>query len=559
MKISLVSQAALDDDGSFQSRYESSAKRAGKMVLVEHRNQVLQWNILNKTWNSTDIETTNSCFDPINQYFAILPMETQDNIFEIYKDIRSILADSSMDKDTVDSESLIDAIRPRAVKLFAQINQTHFYNWVWQQLRPNIPANIKEKFDPATMPGSVERTYLLEDYRGLIPLAIIVRMACPFQLDFTYLTRSFISSEHKDLHVYGLIQGSWPEKSAAMQRLKVFVQHTVGNDVNHPAVVLMGIGSERFNEWVLAHVVNVKLPTVDVMGINSTQPVAPALFAAVRARVNVATSGQPKVTKKFAEGSSNDDNNQSFLEGFRSRMALTIGQEHTGSHYLIVEIDRIIKNDTSKYSLLQRLAPGIDYTLVIDALQSAHALMSTGISYEQLNLAAWLMHPYSQCRATGNLRKEEIVAMCGMAQAIFLHHGMIDFAILVTGSYKLSELNETTIIGEQISPIRAADRIELSKSFPIEQRGRGSRAQANTVIEDVTAYVRGLQNYDITCTFSQETLEAYCGAGANRRYDLRKDAAMMFMNFGKWLDGRELVEIDPMQVYEELMAKQLGQ
>lgn len=526
---------------------------ANKVILVEHKGVVLQWNILNKIWNSTDVETNNASFDPINAYLKTLSPETQDSIFKVYCDIREVMT-SSRSKGVDEEEELIDATRPLAMKLFGLINQTHFHSWVWQQLRPTIPPNIKEKFDPVTMPGSRERTYLLEDYRALIPLAIIVRMAVPFWMDFIYLTKGSISREHRDMLVYSIIQGTWPSKCAAMERLREFTAHTIGNDINHPAVILLGIGSDNFVQWALSGLVISKLPMLDVMGNNTKAPVAPALFQAIRTRVSTVTNGQAKITKKFAETSSNDDNNQSFLEGFRTRLALTIGQELTGSHYLLLELDRVAKRDMNPYGMLRRVCPNIDFALVEDSIRSANELAAQYIIDEQVDIAAWLFNPYSQARATGNLHKEEMIALIGMAQAVFLTMGHLDFAILVSGRYDPNNLTANTVVGEAISSIKPNDRIAFREYFPAEQQTRPSRPMVNMVFEDVMAFAKRLQNYDITCTFSEAVNNAYRGGNINRRYYIRRDAATMFMNLGVELATRVEVEIDPMQIYNEHYA-----
>lgn len=553
MEITITSQSLYDNDS--EAHYESGRK-SNKILLVTHKDQTLQWNVTNKTWNSTDIETTNSAFDPINRYLASLPMSQQDAIFAVYTEIRDVLSNTKT-KNSEGCQELIDANRPLATKLFALIDRKHFYNWVWTTLRPNIPANIRSAFDPTTMPGTRERTYLLSDYHELIPLAIIVRMACPFWLDFIYLTKNFLNKELKDMHVYSIINESWPAKSPGMVRLHEFVAHTVGNDKNHPAAVLMGIGSDNFVNWALSYVVVTRLPVLDVMGTNSTAPVAPALFSAIRVRVQSVTAGQPKIKKKFAETSSTDDNNQSYLEGFRSRMAITIGQELTGTCYLLAELDRVMKNDANPYGMLQRVAPGIDYDLVRDAIKSCSALLEEQITDQQVNLAAWLFHPYSQCRTVGNLRKMEIVSLIAMAQAVFLHQGKVDLAILVSAIYTPNSLSSDTVIGEQIAPIRAPERLEYAKNFPIEQRNKGKGSiPVNTVVENVQEMVRLLQNYDISCTFSREAQEIYRPGNSNPRYSLRKDASSMFMTFVNELAMREVIEIDPMQVYIEKYGAQ---
>lgn len=556
MKIRVIGQADVDDNEN-ESAYTYGKSRSKRFIIVEHGGNQLQWNFPPRTWNTTP-DANADAFEPINAYFAQLDEATQLAIFEQYRKIHDVLRATNMQQD--ECEDLIEAIRPMAAELFSHIEPMHFYNWVWTSLRPTIPASAATvNFDPNTMPGTRERTYLLEDYKGLIPLAIVVRAACPFWFDFAALTKSVLSREHKDQLAYSLIEQSWPALSKAMERLEQFVDHTVGNDRNNPAAVFMGIGSDDFVYWILSGLVIHRLPTVDALGVDTATPVVSALYNFIKTRINTITSSQPAIKNKFAETSySADENNQSYLEGFRNRIALTVGQEALGDHYLERQVDLIRAGVVDPHSLLERVAPGINYSLVEDALESSKVLHDVMLTDEQITIAAWLFHPYSQVRTVGNLLKERVVHLLALAQAVLLHHGKVDFAKLVTARYEpidnSSEGQTFTTVGESITPLRASDREAYRSVFPLEQRGRNQKKVRNFVFDDVYELVRTLQEYDITCTFSNATLAQIQGNNPNRKYFLRKDAVTMFMEYAKYLAERPLVRIDPDAVYQKLIG-----
>lgn len=581
MQIKIMTQAELDAEraADFARRgeglvadtlggeYETSARKSKRNMIVEHGVERLLFNFPPRTWNNEN-DTNTSAFDAINLYFAQLPPNKQASIFAIYQEIHNILRATNMQQD--ECEDLIEAIRPLATQLFEQINPGEFYDWVWVRLKPRIPVSVETSFDPDTMPGTRERTYLLEDYRGLIPLAIIVRMAVPIWFDFIALTKSVLSAEHKDMLAYSLIENSWPAQSLAMKRLEQFVDHTIGNDRNSPQATLLGIGSDDYVHWALSSLVVNRLPVVDVLGANTLTPVVSALYNHIRHRISQLATSQPAIKNKFAETSySADENNQSYLENFRNRIALTVGQEAQGDFYLEQQIARVL-NDVGweddaplfttpdgrdEFSLIERVAPGIDYELVRDALASVQQLHSLPLVDEQITIAAWLFHPYSQVRAVGNLRKERIVSMLGLAQAVLLHHGKIDLAILVSAAYSRNETQGARLIGESIVSLRAADRETYRSVFPLEQRSRNQKKVRNFVFEDVYELVRSLQEYEIRCSFSDAALRKLQGNNPSREYYLRKDAVMMFMEYVKYLATRPVVRISPEKVYEELLRK----
>lgn len=569
MKIRVVGQAEVSGEEE-EGQHSYGKSRSRRFIIVEHGNIQLQWNFPPRTWNN-ETDTNAEAFDQINLYFATLDAQTQTGIFSKYEAIHKLLR--SMDNNHVQCDDLIEAIRPHTTALFDFIDPNKFYNWVWTTLRPVIPASASAvRFDPNTMPGTRERTYLLEDYRGLIPLAIVIRAACPVWFDFAALTKGQLSREHKDIYSYSLIENAWPAQNGAMQRLEEFVEHTVGNDRNNPAFILAGIGTDDVVYWALSSLVINRLPTVDVMGYNNATPVVSALYNFVRHRVSMISSSQPAIKNKFAETSyASDENNQSYLEGFRNRIALTIGQESYGDYYLERQIELILALDTygtpdytrfsqleQEHSLLNRVAPGIDLGLVLDALESSRALQNVVLTDQQINIASWLFHPYSQVRTVGNLFKERISVMLGLAQAVLLHHGKNELAMLVTAGYQPMHNDDTVTytVGETISPLKASEREQFRSVFPLEQRSK--KKPKNFVIDDVYELVNSLQDYEIHCTFSEETLHKVQGNKPNRQFFMKSNLVMIFMNYVKWLAERPIVRINPDEVYRRLMQETAG-
>ena len=565
MKIRVVGQveASGDEDESATNSYGKG--RSKRFIITEHGNEQLQWNIPPRMWATDQKEQKTQkvnyfeVFDQLNAYFQQLPEQIQNSIFNEYKNIHEVLHITNLAHD--DCEGLIGAIKPMAKKLFAHIDPANFDSWVWTKLRPTIPLSAASvHFDADTMPGTKERTYLLDDYKGLIPLAIIIRAACPFWFDFAALTREALSREHKDMHAYSLIEGSWPALSDAMHRLEEFVDHTVGNDRNNPASILMGIGTDEFVYWVLSSLVINKLPIVDVLGTSIETPVVSALYNHVKQRVTQLTSSQPPINNKFAESSySMDENNQSYLEGFRNRIALPVGYEVEGDYYLERQIDMIMNNIYDPNSMIERVAPGIDYKTIHDAIDSSRLLQAAYPSDEQITIAAWLFHPYSQVRTIGNLYKERIVTLLAMAQAVLIYLNRKELAMLVTAIYHRNDGNTTThYLGESISQLRATDKERYTSTFPMEQRKSNQKRVTNIVFDDVYNLVYCLQDYDITCTFSEATLKKVQGNNPNRKYFLRRDSVIMMMDFVKYLAERPLVVLDPDLVWQQRQAAKLG-
>lgn len=454
-----------------------------------------------------------------------------------------------------DVQGIIESIRPIAANIFALINEEDLFEWTWRSLRPRISEDIKEEFTES-MPGTAERTYLLHDYRDLIPLSIVIRLACPFWFEFAYLTRDGLNREYRDVFAYSLIQDAWPASCRAMQRLEVFTDHTIGNDRYSDAAILSGIASEEFVYWALSSTVVKRLTFVDVMGYPESTPVVSALFNHIRYRVTSVTTSSPQVTHKYATDSgSGDENNLSFLEGFRNRQAMSIGQESVNIVYLEdVTIEKLKQGIIEPYSLLDRVAPGISTDLVLDALESAQRLYQASIRDEQVLLAAWLFHPYSQARAVGNFNKQQTIHLLALAQAVYLHFGELDLARLVTAEFKtVDSVTGIRRMGDAIDGLRPADREAFRQFFPIEQPG--GKKTKNLVVMNLENFVKNLDQYEIETTFSTATLTATQGSNASRAVFLPHNFAKQFVEFVRKLSERPLIKLSPDDVYTRLVSK----
>lgn len=560
MKISLMNQAELTGASNVDNSYGKSASR--RFIVTEHNNERLHWNMQSRTWSSKDTETMavfSSAFDQINQYFAYLPEAQQQRIFNKYAEIHGVLR--SVTRVADQCEDLVAAITPMVEDLYNCINQEHFYNWVWNVLRPPIPQSSSAKvFDPETMPGTRERTYLYDDYLNLIPTIIASRVVCPFWFDFVELTYDNVNKEHRELVPFGLLSDTWLVKSPGMLRLEEFVDHTVGNEKYNPAAILLGIGSSNFVYWIIAALVINRIVTVDVMGLRPDKQVVSALYNFIVTRVSGLYSSQPNVNNKFAESSyASDENNQSFLEGFRHRIELTPGQEADGDYYLERALDKLLAGTRDPLDLLERVAPGIDHRLVRDSLASATRMDISLVCDAQINMAAWLFHPYSQVRASNNFRSERILTLLGLAQAVLLHQGKVDLATLVTGQY-VRTVNDGSIhvLGETVATLKANEREVYRATFPMEKITRNQNKTTNYVMEDIYALVLSLQDYDISCTFSPETLAKVQGDNTSRRYFLKKNAVSMVMDYAVELANRPIIRADPDLIYQQLIAKTAG-
>lgn len=539
---------------------------AGRYITTSHPGQpTLEWSVPSRIWTAAPDRSqmkNNAIYDQINRYLASLPEEKQLAIYNIYAEEFKFMNSIG---GTVDQniEFIISRIRDLMAKLYSHIEEQHFYNWVWGSLVPTIPPEIKQFFEPG-MPGTRERTYLVNDYRGLIPLLLAVRFATPVCMQFMVLAEETLPENHRDTFTYSLLSKTWISKCEAMKRLHSFTDKTIGNDRYQEVAIHEGISSEDYVYWTLASMMIRKAPVIDVTGSVGAASVPSVLWKFIDNKPDSLASSGPKIRFKENPSDSGDgDNNASVLEGYRTRQQQSTGQRMLNPFYLQRHITMLENGIIEPMSMIARVCPDFDVELYKDALSSTSSLMNVSLTEEQTTLASWVFDPYLSARSIGNIRKAEVIKLLAMAQTVLLQQGRFWLATLVTANYSLPPTGMFFANNSLINPSIARYE-EFYKLFPMQKESRSSvRAATNSVIVKAHNYaqttiadiVAGIERYVATRTISDAAIDRFAPEGISRRFiqiPYPKDLKLQIMEFAEHLATRPQVKIDPNEIYTKL-------
>lgn len=539
---------------------------AGRYITTSHNGQpTLEWSVPSRIWTAAPDRgqiKDSGIYSQINQYLASLPEEKQLAIYQVYADEFKFL-NSIGTSLNLQIEFIIQRLRDLMAKLYSHIDEQHFYNWVWSVLVPKIPSDVKQFFESG-MAGTRERTYLVGDYRGLIPLLLGVRFATPICMQFMVLAEETLPENHRDTFTYSLLSKTWVAKCEAMRRLYLFTDKTTGSDRYQEVAIHEGISSEDYVAWTLASMMIRKAPVIDITGNVDSPSVVSVLWKFIDNKPDSLASSGPKIRFKENPTDSGDgDNNASVLEGFRTRQQLSTGQRMLNPFYLQRHITMLSEGKIEPTSMLARICPEFDIEIYNDSLATAKALENVPITDEQASLASWLFHPYLDARAIGNIRKNETIHLLAMAQTILLQQGRFWLAVLTTASYGLPPAGKFFANNVLLNP--PAQRYEeFYKLFPLQKESRSSaRTITNSVVvkahnyaqSTITDIVAGIERYVATRTISDKLLERFAPENVSRRFiqiQYPKDLKLQIMEFAEHLATRELVKIDPNEVYTRL-------
>lgn len=145
---------------------ESTHSMANNSITMEHRGHTLVWSI--KTYRTLKVDD-NIIFN-INDYWAHLPLDKQDAIFAIYKEIYEVF-------ETVENTRELDKQLLRLVKALFEYHQfDDIMRYYHEHARIKVPQDLKDKYVSGLFP---DLTYLKHEYPDLVGLAIAMKAMIP--------------------------------------------------------------------------------------------------------------------------------------------------------------------------------------------------------------------------------------------------------------------------------------------------------------------------------------------------------------------------------------------
>ena len=501
-------------------------------------------------------------FREINAYWATLPMSEQDRIFAEYERIHSYFG------EIFDTDRLFEALRPRVQALFALHPQDRMDYWVRFKSNLLVPSTLPRQFDPNL--GSrmtAEKTYTEEDYRLLLDLAVTVRIMIPIWGEFLKRTEKETDPLRKEYMAYKLIVTSNVRQSEALQRLEVYVKHTVAVDKSlRTSTVLGALGTEDYHEWVLAHILVLRLCRYDLSGVGDNAIIITHVHNYIREHIGIIESRYGRVRDKKSGESEAMQTNHSRLEGFRIKEAVAAGDVMMIDAYLRMSHAQVFaRMETPPLALVNRLGfkpgqppqvPNDEFcALCAQSLKSIELLSRAPLKASQVAIAGWVMADLVSVRSIPYLKKSTLLILMGFAQAFLWYNGYRDLAALVSAKAVEDTQGDQRILGDQREKISRAQLAAITASFPyMRPTSSYSRNARNTsmAFEAMEEVSRDLGDYDWQITLPEEWLLTWTersvyGGLIDRRLRIPGDLLPQLANLVMDLEARrkESVEINP--------------
>lgn len=492
----------------------SSIVSSERTVIVEHddgsHRQPITFGLAlyKRDHFSDDVET----FRVINDYWAHLPEEEQAAIYSIYEDVRELF----------DSTASIEAMTIELTRLVTALMEYHktdrVIEWIKTHSGLQVPSGVSRQYQYNVDKNTTkDKTYVYEDYIGLMSLPVIFRAMIPIWAMYNKPMKDSVGGPRKERQAFLLLKDSCIYHSEPMERLRRYVVANVDPKSYTTNHTLEHICSEDHAEYLLSIVCVTRLCLGELpVGRDPVRNLAALVYVAVVDRPppqgnDYSQKVQDKKIPTEGGGESNE-NSGSTLELYKARATITPG--------IIAALEYPTRDILS---LAYRSLPGFnkrDIKKDVDrALETSQSMLETGVQIPQRLLAQWFCSNVYPPMGMMYLDDHFLVSMCALSEVITKHLGFPYLSLLSTATPMLNDL------GLRMTPVAAKSQIDeelnakISEVFPYKRHSLKSKS-ANShicfVSEDIKTQVAELSKYTWRATADEELVKSVLGTHVRR-------------------------------------------
>lgn len=413
-------------------------------------------------------------FQHINQYWASLPENQQQEIFNIYKDIKVVYDEMK------DVKSLDDKLYPLVNKLIMMHNLTHIEFWVKFNSDICIPQDIEKDYIESDANSNTRaKTYVQKDYRDLVVMTMVFRTLIPVWGEYIFATKSEYGTEYKEYYAFKLITSSVLDNCQAMNKLRLYVTNNIPSEKERSkaTAIIGGISTEELPEWLLSLVVVRKLSAGDLRGVDKDGHLISSAYNYIFNKLKtLENSFAGNIRTKIPEDKTTDDNKASLLEGYRFKNNVK-GDDIEATDYFINEPKVVGVPQLAKF-----IIPDIPDRLINESIISASVLYQKPINTGQRILAQWLINDVVYGKMLGLTDHVTTVRAIATAQALLWHRGHFELAAFVSATEFVQDNKILSMLGSDSRARIPKEDVEvLDRLFPFSRKPGGKKKTFNKI------------------------------------------------------------------------------
>lgn len=411
-------------------------------------------------------------FLEINQYLNELDHHTQFAIFKIYKELRELRDDiisvpfNTQQKETIQMMSqlykLIDI--DRLAKFAARTNIIYPEGLFSRSSEQAVTSNV-----------NVNINYYKEDYDGLVVLVLALRPMIPVWGEYIALYKTDTGTQYKEYKALKLLSKTTINNSPYMDRLRLYINEwrTTGNSRGTLAddiAVLDGISSDDLTDYILGLILVRRLSLCNIHANTEKDSIISSVYSYLKSKLTEAANTF-KTKKKYDDGVGRESGEEvSILEKYKISSKLTHGDREALKEYARLPVN-----------IAKEIEPEIDLFILEECLTLNHTL-NLPISDHQRLITQWVTYQAFPPQGIYELNKLEVTNLISVAQAILIHWGYYELALLITSNIAFNEVNLAPSSRASIS-----DKLleELDKIYPYRKPNKRQQDKANLAYDAI--------------------------------------------------------------------------
>lgn len=416
-------------------------------ITVEHKGQELVFEI--KTFRTLNV--TPNLITDINRYWAGLPAEAQDQIFQIYQKIQTVF-------ESVENIRVLDQY---LIKLTNQLFEYHRFEDIMAYYRSRSNIKLPQLKDAYSSDRDVpELTYLRGEYYELIGLCIVMKIMIPIWGSYIAFVAGDMGSNFKEYRAARLLRGLPITHSSGYTRLMTYINaHWEGNtDKQMSAAILAGLDENQVPSWLMGNVLVRRIATAELIQSDSVVP-ANTIITDVYNFIDSLSNTMDKqfggrINEKGLDNSGNDEDNTSVIENYKIKQELSEGVIMSHEVYMTDYAEQILK----------RLAPDCPLARLRENFRKVKDFMDNDIPVKHLStrLVQWILHPVVTAQSLDRVGYDALKSTYVIAYTLLEYWGYQDLAILL-----MSKMENRPVASNVIRQTITQQQLDaLNKIYP---------------------------------------------------------------------------------------------
>lgn len=450
----------------------TSERQIDKKVVLTHKGESIEFPT--KAWKQIDRQSL--VFREINEYWATLPMSTQDAIWEIYKELYVAF------DEIKHFERLHTYVRKKVGELFTQMPYEQLLYFVQTRSKVKYPLDLRDDYGEGAPKG--ELTYLRREYVELVALLLQLRAMIPIWGGYINNTRDDLGTEHKDYQAGLLLKQSEVVNSAPWLRLSRYIEAYLGETDLSLALNLSGITRANFPNWLMNVTIVKKLVIQELVNSGSVEE-ATNIMSKVYNYIRPISDDPQRFFKGRLEdkterssGDNGDDDNTSRIESVKVHETVSEGDRVHLEYYLEQSV---------------KLAQQIDCTIPVELVHQCCNFILSDRDFQPQDYKFWLTQ-WTICgnrvmrtpqgwvrsavcspKALLSLRYESQISAFATTQALLWHWGFHDLASIITS--RGVPLSTNIMLGSSVYKLEKETINLLTELYPMATVTRARKSE----------------------------------------------------------------------------------